>query len=332
MQYRRWILCVLFVVLLCILYLHHHIRFCLMIERFSTTAKEIDTFFVHPCSGYLLSKHIVCSKKEAKKYKSRFSHVAKQNELFNTPSLFHRIQNNDVVYVHTDPQMIRYFLETIVPYLKKHKIKVILFTGKETLPQVRRTDLSDRLLACDEIRLWISQNPIYDNHPKYFAFPYGLRSNRNMLNIYRTYYRRPNVTKTIFLSNMAQLAHQHLSKGHIRNKHKELFHKDKLRIEDYMDTLHRSKFTVSTAGDRDDCYRHYESILMGCIPVTNIRKPLYEQIFGDNMVFMSDDELVSCVKRECELTYRKPNQDIVLLSFWKSQVERRLGSTVTLDW
>tara|TARA_B110000259_G_scaffold131054_1_gene147856 strand:+ start:935 stop:1330 length:396 start_codon:yes stop_codon:yes gene_type:complete len=131
---------------------------------------------------------------------------------------------------------------------------------------------------------------------------------------------------------MAQLAHQHLSKGHIRNKHKELFHKDKLRIEDYMDTLHRSKFTVSTAGDRDDCYRHYESILMGCIPVTNIRKPLYEQIFGDNMVFMSDDELVSCVKRECELTYRKPNQDIVLLSFWKSQVERRLGSTVTLDW
>ena len=81
--------------------------------------QEIDTFFVHPCSGYLLSKHIVCSKKEAKKYKSRFPHVAKQNDLFNTPCLFHPIQNNDVVYVHTDPQMIRYFLETIVPYLKK---------------------------------------------------------------------------------------------------------------------------------------------------------------------------------------------------------------------
>jgi hypothetical protein len=228
--------------------------------------------------------------------------------------------------------MIRYFLDTIVPYLKKQRIKVILFTGKETLPQVRRTALSERLLACDQIRLWISQNPIYQNHPKYFAFPYGVRSSRRMLNIYHAYYRRSNVSKTIFLSNMAQLAHPHLSKDHIRNKHKELFHKDKLTIEEYIDTLHRSKFTVSTAGDREDCYRHYESILMGCVPVSNISKPLYEQIFGDSMVFMSDDELDACVKNKCELTYQKPNRDIVLLRYWKDQVQQRLGSSVTLDW
>jgi len=296
------------------------------------TAKEIDIFFVHPCSGYLLSKHIVCSKKEAQKYESRFPHVAKRNELFTTTSSFHRIRNNDVVYVHTDPPMIRYFLDTIVPYLKKQQIKVILFTGKETLPQVRRTALSERLLACDQIRLWISQNPIYQNHPKYFAFPYGLRSSHRMLDIYHAYYRRSNASKTIVLSNMAQLAHHHLPKDHIRNKHQVLFHKNKLTIEEYMDTLHRSKFTVSTAGDREDCYRHYESILMGCIPVSNISKSLYGPIFGDSMVFMSDNELVACVKNKCGLTYQKPNLDIVLLQYWKDRVQQRLGSSVTWDW
>ena len=331
MQYRRWLWCILFVVLAYVVY-RHRARFCATIESFSTTTKEIDIFFVHPCSGYLLSKHIVCSKKEAQKYQTRFPHVAKRNKLFTTANSFHRIRNNDVVYVHTDPPMIRYFLDTIVPYLKKQRIKVILFTGKETLPQVRRTALSERLLRCDQIRLWISQNPIYQNHPKYFAFPYGVRSSRRMLNIYHAYYRRSNVSKTIFLSNMAQLAHPHLSKDHIRRKHKELFHKDKLTIEEYMDTLHRSKFTVSTAGDREDCYRHYESILMGCVPVSNISKPLYEQIFGDSMVFMSDDELDACVKNKCELTYQKPNRDIVLLRYWKDQVQQRLGSSVTLDW
>lgn len=331
MQYRCWIWIALFVVLAWILF-RHRARFCDTIESFSTTAKEIDTFFVHPCSGYLLSKHIVCSKKEAQKYESRFPHVAKRNELLTTTSSFHRIRNNDVVYVHTDPPMIRFFLDTIVPYLKKQKIKVILFTGKQMLPQVRRTALSERLLRCDQIRLWISQNPIYQNHPKYFAFPYGVRSSRQMLNIYHAYYRRSNASKTIVLSNMAQIAHPHLPKHHIRKKHKELFHKDKLTIEKYMDTLYRSKFTVSTAGDREDCYRHYESILMGCIPVSNISKPLYEQIFGDSMVFMSDDELVACVKNKCVLTYQKPNRDIVLLRYWKDQVQQRLGSSVTLDW
>ena len=310
----------------------HRAQLCKMIETFSTTTKEIDTFFVNPLSGYLLSKHIVCSKNEAQKYESRFPHIAKRNNLLITTNFFYQVQNNDVVYVHTDPPMIRYFLETVVPYLKNKNIKVILFTGKQHLPQVHRSALSERLLECDQVRLWISQNPIYHNHPKYFAFPYGLRCDPYMLNIYYANYHKPNVPKTIFLSNMAQIAHYHLPKDHIRKKYEELFHKNKLTIEKYMDTLHRSKFTVSTSGDREECYRHYESILMGCIPVSNIRKPLYEHIFGDNMVFMSDDELVACVKNDCKLTYRKPNRDIVLLHYWKDKVQRRLGSTVILDW
>ena len=102
-----------------------------------------------------------------------------------------------------------------------------------------------------------------------------------------------------------------------------------------MDTLLQSKFTISTAGDREDCYRHYESILTGCVPVTNICKPLYEQIFGDSMVYLKDDDLVDIVKNkqnEPNLIYRKPNQDIVLLQYWKDNVQRRMGSNVILDW
>ena len=50
---------------------------------------------------------------------------------------------------------------------------------------------------------------------------------------------------------MPQVAHPHLPHEHIRKKYVHVFHGKHLPLTYYMDTLLQSKFTISTAGDRE---------------------------------------------------------------------------------
>ena len=286
---------------------------------------EIDHFFVHPCSGYLLCKHIICTSKAENDYLNRFPNVPNRNNLY-TQNTLNKLRTNDMIFSHTDKYAVNYIIDTILPYIKQHNIKIILFTGKHELPQIKKSSLTDQILDCDQIILWISQNPIYVDHPKYFAFPFGLKPTTYKLQKYYKYYQKSNVNKTIKISNMFQGTHGHLSNDHIRKKYKSILQTKKYNLDKYLQILHESEFTISTAGDREDCYRHYESILMNTIPISNISKDLYKPIFGNSMEFMTDDALINCIKNEhsCELNYRTPNRKIILLSYWKNQINKRL--------
>ena len=47
----------------------------------------------------------------------------------------------------------------------------------------------------------------------------------------------------------------------------------------YLTRVVNTEFLISTGGDREDCYRHYEAIGLGTKPVSNINRKLYSQIF-----------------------------------------------------
>ena len=64
------------------------------------------------------------------------------------------------------------FVNEILPKINK---KIILITSQCHLPQIKKNEMTDNLLQNDKIILWISQNPIYQNHKKYMAFPYGIK-------------------------------------------------------------------------------------------------------------------------------------------------------------
>ncbi len=69
------------------------------------------------------------------------------------------------------------FNEFINNILPKITCKIIVITSQFHQPQINRNQITDKFINNNKIILWISQNPIYENHNKYMQFPYGICHN-----------------------------------------------------------------------------------------------------------------------------------------------------------
>ena len=183
-----------------------------------------------------------------------------------------------------------------------------------------------------KIILWISQNPIYHNHDKYMAFPYGIHHNdinKYMEFIKKNYKDIINIdTKIKFCYNSPVTIHSHLPINHIRRHN--IFNNVKnkrLPYNQYLNNILKSKFTISTSGDRDDCYRHYECIGLNSIPISDIN---YKEIFENNMIYSNITDIIKIINDTGDLkniysnSYNDINRDILLIEYWRDKILLRV--------
>jgi hypothetical protein len=52
----------------------------------------------------------------------------------------------------------------------------------------------------------------------------------------------------------------------------------------YLSKMHASKYVVSPDGDWPECYRHYEAIAMGAMPITQLDASIHFHLAG-NVIF-----------------------------------------------
>jgi hypothetical protein len=237
------------------------------------------------------------------------------------------IKNLDIVQCQF--RRFEYFFSNVLPFLKKNNIKIILLTSQDHAPALTRSDMTDKCLNDENIILWISQNPIYCNHEKYMAFPYGIR--QYSVAKYADFVRKKDIKKSNTILNLRASAWGHLPDNHIRKKY-DIFGKDSTTptgptgvgaYDNFLNRISTTKFLISTGGDRDDCYRHYESIGLGAVPVSNIR---YKEIFGDNMIYSDADEMVDMVTSgKVPYRYNRPNKEIITVRYWKHEINKRFN-------
>ena len=126
------------------------------------------------------------------------------------------------------------------------------------------------------------------------------------------------ITKIHNLTNMHSSVHPHLPKTHIRLQYEKLGKKSgpMLPYNELCETLQKAEFVISTIGDRDDCYRHYEAIGLGAIPISNINSH-YKAIFGNNMHYsvpVEINEFVTC--NTVPIEYHEPNKELIFISYY----------------
>ena len=93
-----------------------------------------------------------------------------------------------------------------------------------------------------------------------------------------------------------------------------------INIDEYYNKMAESKFIISPIGDRDDCYRHYESIGLGSIPVSNINI-LYKNIFGKNMYYTDIEEMVNIINtKNINTEYIEPNKDLICFFYHRDKI------------
>jgi len=100
--------------------------------------------------------------------------------------------------------------------------------------------------------------------------------------------------------------------------------KGNLNYSEFLRNILNAEFVISTSGDRDDCYRHYECIGLKAIPVSNINDG-YKDIFGDSMIYSNAEEMISMVNTNIvNYNYKKPNIDILKISYWVCKIDQKI--------
>ena len=89
----------------------------------------------------------------------------------------------------------------------------------------------------------------------------------------------------------------------------------------------RSKFVLSPAGNAWDCYRTYEAIHMGAIPIVKRCRPISD-VCEDLPVLMVDDwNEISPERLEREWETRQPKDTRTLtLGYWRERIQEMAQS------
>lgn len=273
-----------------------------LLKKNNTTEERLKNI-INPFSLYYLCNHYYGN--EIKTYNISIP-LNKNNLLVNNNISL--IKDFDIIHVQVD--LFSNFCNNVLTKINK---KIILTTGQWQLPQIKKNDLTEKVLNNENVLLWISQNPIYDNNynSKYIAFPYGIAHYN--LEDYSKILLTDNNTKTIDIINLpinnkTNICREKLPK--LKNISPENF---------YLEMM-KSKFIISPIGDRDDCYRHYEAIGLGTIPISNVN-PLYKNIFGSNMYYCDIDEMLKILSQnKVNHTYTEPNKDLICFEYYKNNI------------
>ena len=289
-------------------------------------------YIVSPITPYLICDHYFSTelhKGDRKYIKKDIKDLLNENtnDLYLNKD-FDKIKEGDIIQVQVD--LFNIFVNDILPQIS---CKIIVITSQWHLPQLNRNQITDKFINNNKIILWISQNPIYENHNKYIAFPYGIHHsfvNRYMNFIKKNYDKILNIdTKTNLCFNSPFKLHGHLPTNHIRRH--SIFNSVKnktLSYDEYLNNILKSKFTISTSGDRDDCYRHYECIGLNSIPISNIN---YREIFRNNMIYSDNDNIIEMINETKIIGYNESNNyinpDILLIDYWRDKILLRLKNS-----
>lgn len=245
------------------------------------------------------------------------------------------IKTGDVIYVQVD--CLKYFLDEVLQWLEITQTKIILITGQYHLPSLKKGIISEILLRHPNILLWICEDPIYDErvYPKFIGMPTGF--NHTSILDYMDFVKR--FTETFVVAqkpgkpnkivNTHTQVHNHLPINHIRRTHAIFGVESGARIpyEEYLNRILQAQFVMSPIGDRDDCYRHYESIGLGAIPISNIGDT-YLPIFEGSIIKASPDEMSKIYTNQTlppGVEYKLPNSDILTVAYWIEKINNRLN-------
>jgi len=282
-------------------------------------------YLISPCSPYFICNHYISTEIHYGQKKFIKANLKiKANDLLKNKN-YNDIKNYDIIQIQVDH--FDYFLENVLPIIEIKNLKIIIITSQWQLPQINKSIKTDNLLEHKNILLWISQNPIYSDNEKYMAIPYGF--NHLYLDKYIQFVKSCNINqdKRQKIVNLYASPHSHLPKDHIRIVH-DIFGKNsgiQMEYNDFLKNILDSEFVISTAGDRDDCFRHYECIGLNTIPVSNISGG-YKEIFGLDMVYSNSEDMIEMIKSNTvNYNYKKPNREILTNHYWFSKINEKIN-------
>lgn len=245
------------------------------------------------------------------------------------------LQAFDTVFVHK--RMVQTFVENTLPYLQT---PIILLTGSYENSKPFRVDKNhlQQLLESPMIVHWFCTN-IYETlgmksslppklHPMALGVePFGKDPKRHPLpvSVIRDTLLRyagtlPNKTIGVFEAYTSPFTNPN---------RKNIPRGIKMPLPDYLDHMARSKFVISPNGHKPDCFRHYEALAFGAIPITELDPILYSHLKAGPVIFNNSHWWNITETQALQLLnvteFPPVNRNLIFEEYWMEDMEASVG-------
>jgi hypothetical protein len=254
------------------------------------------------------------------------------------------LQPFDTIYVTF--QKLPNFVETILPLLKTD---VVILSGQIYKMPPLEDSVIQSLLEHPQVVHWFVQNlnvhvdldKVHDP-TKISPFPYGLKEtthkhhskDEEALQTYRDIFfksliqqksKRSKKNPSIYIGPL------HPWPERVAKKIPGASHwKQYLTPSEYYTQLSQHEFVLSPNGDRPECYRHYEALGLGVVPITELDHRYYSHLQDGPVVFDVADWNITHLQETLQLVPRPALRNVILEEYWMEYVEQQVGHP--LQW
>lgn len=256
------------------------------------------------------------------------------------PGTIRHIQSYDTIYVNA--RGLAVFVETILSNITtpivllvgQYHHNTIQFIPEETEMTLLNTSCIVRLFA-HNLEEYFHQ----PHHPKLAPWPYGIQPysyGRNRTHpwpsefLSEAFWRLQNDKNS---TKTKGIMHGYIKKR-TNPKRKNIPSGPKLDYAEYYDEIARHRFILSPDGDRPECFRTYEAIAMGTIPITELSASLHRHLQPAPILFETSDwnlNETQAMERLGVAQFPTVNRMLVLEEYWLDYVEREVGGR-SLRW
>lgn len=231
------------------------------------------------------------------------------------------VKTGDIIYLN--PYYLDFFFDYVHPEIK---VPYVLLTTNSTVscPGKYACYLDERTLAC-----WFTKNPDY-RHPKLKPIPLGFANayfsfgDVRVIKRVRTF---PSQYRDVLLLMNFKVADDRIWRKPVYDLFKNepfCYNAPQKSFYEYLYDMSRSKFLLSPAGAGVDCYRTWEALLFGCIPI--VKRSTIDSLFKDLPVVIIDDWrqvtrdfLEKKYKQMSKIKYRREK---LFMPYWLNKIKK----------
>jgi len=236
------------------------------------------------------------------------------------------VQDGDTIYVEQQGVFLYSFFKKIHPFIKA---KYILITHNSRRGLCYYITQYAKYLKDKNIIMWFGKN-LFINHKKTEIIPVGIENNLKKIPTLEERINNPlKKDKLCYLNfDIGPTSHR---RHKIRKKVLKAFEKKKFcyraerkSFKEYLKDLSRSKFVLSPKGNGTDCFRTWESLLVGSIPIVSTSK--LDPIFKDLPVLIikkwEDITEEFLLEKYEEMLSKKYNLEKIYINFWFDKIRK----------
>ena len=232
------------------------------------------------------------------------------------------VKPGDIIFV----RQINKFFSKMVPRIKHPFIIITHGDYRDAfLPSYTRYLDSHKVIA------WFSIHSSIHHHPKFFAIPIGifqgaeLHQDKNQIHNLFTYLRAASTKhKLLYINfNVKETKPERIKLLQYFKKKPFCTFASAKPFTDYITEMAQFKFVLSPPGLQIDCYRTWEALLLGSIPIvkSSYLNPLYEQL--PVLVINNWKEITKefLERKYQEIVSRKYNIEKLYIEYWANKIE-----------